>query len=135
MGFTTTQLPTEPDVIAPDGIAVRVLSDLRERGGLAHFELAPGATSSAVCHKTVGEIWYFLTGRGQMWRKQEAREEIVDVHPGVAVTIPLGTHFQVRALGQEPLVALGVTMPPWPGPDEAFQVDGFWSATVGDSTR
>ena len=133
MVFTTTHLSSEPNHIAPDGIAIRIFPGLPQ-GGIAHFELAPGATSSAVSHKTVGEIWYFLTGRGQMWRKLADREEIVDVYPEVAVTIPVGTHFQVRSQGHEPLVALGVTMPPWPGPDEAFQVSGPWKPTVGDSS-
>lgn len=134
MEFTTTHLSSEPDHIAPDGMAIRIFPGPPEKGGIAHFELAPGAISSAVTHKTVGEIWYFLTGRGHMWRRQGAREEVVDVYPGVAVTIPVGTHFQVRALGHEPLAALGVTMPPWPGPHEAIQVDGPWNPTVGDST-
>ena len=66
---------------------------------MAHFELQPGQTSKAVAHRTVEEIWFFLAGRGQMWRRQNDREEIVAVEPGVCLTIPLGTHFQFRALG------------------------------------
>jgi len=134
MEFSTTHLTSEPNHIAPDGIAIRVFPGLPQ-GGIAHFELAPGATSSAVSHKTVGEIWYFLAGRGQMWRRQGSREETVDVFPGVAVTIPQGTHFQVRSFGHEPLAALGVTMPPWPGPEEAIAEKGPWSPTVGHSTH
>ena len=133
MVFTTKHLSSKPNHIAPDGIAIRKFPDLPQ-GGIAHFELAPGATSSAVCHKTVGEIWYFLTGRGQIWRKLADYEEIVDVYSGVAVTIPVGTYFQVRSFGHEPLSALSVTMPPWPGSDEAFQVNGPWKATVGRSS-
>ena len=66
-----------------------------------------------------------------MWRADEAREEVVEVEPGVCLTIPLGTHFQFRALGEEPLAAIGVTMPPWPGEDEAVNVDGRWAPTAG----
>src|SRR5689334_5029784 len=73
--FTTTHLKSEPDYVAPDGISVRLLPKLVQ-GGIAHFELRPGATSSAVSHRTVGEIWYFITGRGQMWRKQGSHEEV-----------------------------------------------------------
>ena len=51
----------------------------------------------AVAHRTVEEIWFFLAGRGQMWRRQDDHEEIVTVEPGVCLTIPLGTHFQFRA--------------------------------------
>jgi mannose-6-phosphate isomerase-like protein (cupin superfamily) len=99
---------------------------------MAHFELAPNQVATAVTHRTVEEIWYFLSGRGQMWRKQGERDEIVDVYPGVSLTIPLGTHFQFRNLGHESLAAVGVTMPPWPGDGEAIPVEGRWTPTVGD---
>jgi mannose-6-phosphate isomerase-like protein (cupin superfamily) len=123
--FDSKRLPEEPDAIAPDGSAVRVLLGV-ERGGLAHFQLAPGQTSRAVAHKTVDEIWYFVQGHGEMWLKTGEREEVVVVDPGLCVTIPVGTHFQFRALGMEPLAAVGVTMPPWPGASEAYHVEGPW---------
>ena len=119
--FSTKRLPTPPDAIAPDGSDVRVLLALGG-GGLAHFELAPGETSVAVAHRTVEEIWYILSGRGEMWRKLNNHEEVVPVDPGVCITIPVGTHFQFRSFGYEPLAALGVTMPPWPGKGESYEV-------------
>ena len=97
---------------------------------MAHFELPPGHTSSAVTHRTVEEIWYFLSGRGEMWLKQEGREEIVPLESGVCLTIPLGTHFQFRSLGDQALAAVSITMPPWPGDGEAFVVPGTWEPTV-----
>lgn len=97
---------------------------------MAHFELGPGETSTAVTHRTVEEIWLFLSGRGEMWRRQQEYEEIVSVEPGVCITIPLGTHFQFRSFGYEPLGAVGVTMPPWPGEHEATEVPGKWQPTV-----
>ena len=112
-------------MVAPDGSDVRVLLGLAG-GGMAHFALAPGLTSAAVTHRTVEEIWFFLSGRGEMWRRQGEREEIVEVERGVCLTIPLGTHFQFRSLGDEPLEAVAVTMPPWPGEDEAVIVAGPW---------
>jgi mannose-6-phosphate isomerase-like protein (cupin superfamily) len=127
--FTTKRLPVDRDVIAPDGFEVRILLGLAG-GGMAHFQLAPGETSIAVTHRTVEEIWFFLGGQGEMWRKQDDREEVVSVSAGVCITIPLGTHFQVRSLGQQPLMALGVTMPPWPGEGEAYPVEGKWVPTV-----
>jgi mannose-6-phosphate isomerase-like protein (cupin superfamily) len=127
--FATKALPTQCDAIAPDGSDVRLLLGL-ERGGMAHFQLPPGQTATAVTHRTVEEIWYFLSGRGQMWRQQNGRSEIVNVYPGVALTIPLGTHFQFRSSGNEPLTAIGVTMPPWPGDGEAIIVTGPWQPTV-----
>jgi mannose-6-phosphate isomerase-like protein (cupin superfamily) len=123
--FGTRVLPARHDVIAPDGSRVRILLSV-ERGSAAHFELPPGATSIAVTHRRVDEIWYFLSGRGEMWRKSQAQEEIVKVEPNVCVTIPVGTHFQFRSLGDEPLAAFGVTMPPWPAEGDAVPVAGKW---------
>lgn len=111
--FATKLLPREKDDVAPDGSDVRVLLGLAG-GGMAHFELAPGKTSGAVTHRTIGEIWFFLSGSGEMWLKQGDREEVVSVEQDVCLTIPPGMHFQFRSFGDEPLSAIGVTMPPWP---------------------
>jgi mannose-6-phosphate isomerase-like protein (cupin superfamily) len=127
--FETRTLGSESDVIAPDGSEVRILLQV-ERGGMAHFTLAPRQVSKAVAHRTIEEIWYFVAGRGRMWRRQGERSEIVEVSAGTAITIPTGTHFQFRADGDEPLAAIGVTMPPWPGADEAYDVEGVWKPTV-----
>ena len=127
--FSTARLPVSPSDVAPDGTDVRTLLQV-SGGSFAHFELGPGKISNAVTHRTVEEIWYFQGGRGEMWRKQGDREEIVPVEAGVCVTIPLGTRFQFRSYGYEPLVVVVVTLPPWPGGDEAYQVDGKWKPTV-----
>src|SRR5579875_2840493 len=127
MDFETRRIGAAADAIAPDGSEVRVLGQLA-RGGLAVFTLAPGAVSRAVAHRTIEEVWYFLAGRGRMWRKLGAREEVVDVAAGVSVSIPTGTRFQFRCDGAEPLVAVGATMPPWPGEHEAYPVEGIWAA-------
>jgi len=126
--FETKRLPLTPDVVAPDGSDVRVLART-ERGSMAHFELAPGRASAAIRHRTVDEIWFVLSGRGEIWRKQGGREDIVALEPGVSVTIPVGTHFQFRASGDTALEAVGVTMPPWPGEAEAVPVPGKWKAS------
>ena len=128
--FSTKHLPRESDVAAPDGSDVRILLQL-ESGGMAHFELAPGRTSIAVAHRTVEEIWYIISGQGEMWRKQGNREEIASLVSGVSLTIPRGTHFQFRAHNcSEPLRAVAITMPPWSGSDEAYSVQGKWKSTV-----
>jgi mannose-6-phosphate isomerase-like protein (cupin superfamily) len=127
--FKTVQLPSTPDVVAPDGSDVRLLPQLAG-GSMAHFTLAPGVTSRAVVHRTVEEIWFVLGGAGEMWRASGDRDEVVAMGPGVALTIPLGTRFQFRTTGREPLTAVAVTMPPWPGDDEAVAVDGRWPPTV-----
>jgi mannose-6-phosphate isomerase-like protein (cupin superfamily) len=125
--FGTRQLPEAPDAVAPDGSDVRVLLRLG-RGSMAHFELAPGRVSRAVAHRAVEELWYILDGRGQMWRRQGERQQTVPLRPGTCLSIPAGTHFQFRAAAGGPLSAVGVTMPPWPGDDEAYEVSGLWPA-------
>ncbi len=132
--FHTMRLPAHADAVAPDGSAVRVLLSV-SGGGLAHFELGAGETSIAVEHRTVEEVWYFLRGRGEMWRGSGEREEVVGVSRDVCVTIPLGTRFQFRAFGDEPLAAIGATIPPWPGEDEATPVMGPWEPTVSAPHR
>jgi mannose-6-phosphate isomerase-like protein (cupin superfamily) len=127
--FATARLPLDPQATAPDGTAVRPLPALAG-GSFAHFELPPGRTSKAVAHRTVEEIWYFLSGRGEIWRRQGAREEVTAVEPGLCITVPLGTAFQFRCLGEEPLAFVAVTMPPWPGAQEAYAVEGRWEPSV-----
>ena len=78
----------------------------------------------------VDELWYFVAGRGRMWRKDKDAESVVEVSPGMSLDIPVGTDFQFRSDGDEPLEAVGVTMPPWPGPQEAVFVDGAWPPTA-----
>jgi mannose-6-phosphate isomerase-like protein (cupin superfamily) len=125
----TTQLPDAPDAIAPDGSEVRLLLELAG-GSLAHFQLRPGQTAKAVRHRTVEELWFFVGGTGEMWRRApDGRETTVAVRAGVAIDIAVGTAFQFRATGDEPLQAVGTTMPPWPGEGEAVLVDGPWPST------
>ena len=123
--FATLALRESESVVAPDGANVRALLALRG-GSMARFELAAGEVSRAVAHRSVEEIWFVLSGRGEMWRKQGGREEIAVLEPGVCLTIPLGTHFQFRAADAQSLVAVAVTLPPWPGEAEAISVSGPW---------
>jgi mannose-6-phosphate isomerase-like protein (cupin superfamily) len=129
--FETKRLPGARDAVAPDGSDVRMLLGL-SAGGLAHFELGAGETSIPVAHRTVEEIWYFIAGRGEMWRRLGDHEEVVEVEAGICITIPPGTHFQIRSFEGQPLAALGVTMPPWPGEGEAYRVRGNadWRTTI-----
>jgi mannose-6-phosphate isomerase-like protein (cupin superfamily) len=127
--FATKRISSTPDAIAPDGSEVRVLCQL-PRGGLAVFSLPPNSVSKAVAHRTVEEVWYVTSGCGRMWRKLGDDEEIIELGPGVSLTIPTGTYFQFRCDGPEPLDAIGATMPPWPGEGEAYGVEGAWEATV-----
>jgi mannose-6-phosphate isomerase-like protein (cupin superfamily) len=122
-------LPTAPDAVAPDGSEVRLLL-ASDRASAAHFRLAAGATSVAVRHRTVDEIWYVVEGDGEMWLADGDTVQTVVLRPGVCVSIPCGAQFQFRAAGPKPLAAFGVTMPPWPGGGEAVASRGPWTATV-----
>jgi mannose-6-phosphate isomerase-like protein (cupin superfamily) len=128
--FATTTLPSAVDAIAPDGSEVRTLA-AAARGGLAHVTLAGAATSIAIRHRTVEELWFSLSGRGRMWRRDDVgAESIVEVARGDSVSISCGTHFPFRTTGDDALVALGCTMPPWPGDGEgSASPDGPWEPT------
>lgn len=133
--FATTTLPAACDAFAPDGSEVRILL-ATPQASTAHFQLPGGSVSRAVMHTTIVEIWYFLTGTGELWRKDADGEEAsVPVGTGVCITIPARTRFQFRAFGVEPLTAFGVTMPPWPGTGdgEVQFVDGPWTPLLGSS--
>src|SRR5260370_30290663 len=115
--FDTKRIGTGPDAIAPDGSEVRVLCAL-SRGAMATFTLMPGAVSKAVAHRTIEEVWYFIRGRGRLWRKSGDAEEVTEIGAGLSIAIPIGVQFQFRCDGAEPLEAVAATMPPWPGDGE-----------------
>ena len=127
--FGTKRAAVTADAVAPDGSEVRILC-AGARGSMALFTLAPGMVSRAVAHRSVEEIWYFTRGSGRMWRRDATREEIVEIGPGLSIAIPPVTSFQFRCDGDEAIEAVGVTMPPWPGIDEAYSVEGIWPAAV-----
>ncbi len=124
--FETLRIEDARREPAPDGSRVQVL--LRLAGGsMARFTLPPGAVSAAVEHPELEEIWYVLSGHGQMWRAHAAREEVVELRPHTCLTIPARTRFQFRAApGNEELVAIAVTMPPWTNAAQAVPTAGPW---------
>jgi mannose-6-phosphate isomerase-like protein (cupin superfamily) len=131
--FETKTLGEGADATAPDGTSVRLLLSLAG-GSMAHFELPGGAISHAVAHRTVEEIWFVTSGRGRIWRLQASVESIEPLAPGTSLTIPLGTAFQFRAEAEAPLAFVAITMPPWPGMNEAQPVAGPWAPTVAAGT-
>lgn len=117
-GWTTRTLGVDQDYRAPDGSGIRLLATL-PRAGLCLCELPVGAASGSVRHKTVDELWYVISGIGEITRSSGAEEETIALAPGTSITIPQGVAFQFRSLGGSPLQILIVTAPQWPGPDEA----------------
>ena len=124
--FDKKTLSDKYDYLAPDGSEIRLLLDMKG-GGLCHCTLPPSGISTAKHHKSVEEIWYFIGGKGRVWRKQGDKEKVVNVEPGVCVTIPPNTHFQFRNDGDVNLTFVIVTMPPWPGKEEAVDSPNYWS--------
>ena len=132
--FETSTLKPDADYLAPDGSEIRLLPTMKG-GGLCHCTLPAGKTSSPVVHRHVEEIWYILKGEGEVWRKYAQTpeaEETVRVSAGMSLTIPPRTSFQFRNTGAAPLCVLIVTMPPWPGPQEAEGTVGAWPTAVKD---
>lgn len=125
MMLTSRVLGAAADATAPDGSEVRLLVTAA-RGSMAHFTLGPGQVSRAVAHRSVEEVWFFIHGLGRMWRSLGDDESILEVKAGLSINIPPGTSFQFRCDSAGPLQAVGVTMPPWPGMDEAYEVKGLW---------
>ena len=128
--MTDRMISKDPDAIAPDGSEVRILAQT-QRGSMAQFTLPAGQISLAVAHKTVEEVWFFVSGQGQLWRRVDEMEAVTPIRPGLSISIAVGTEFQFRNDGTEPLVAIGTTMPPWPGTDEAYVVEGKWPPSLG----
>lgn len=126
--YETIREVDAPLVTAPDGSAVRPLLQAAA-ASMATFALAAGQVAAPVRHRSVTELWYVTAGRGVLWRSLDGAEATVALEPGVAVSLPLGTHFQFRAAPDEAVHILGVTLPPWPGPDEAIPVAGPWTPT------
>jgi mannose-6-phosphate isomerase-like protein (cupin superfamily) len=117
-------------VVAPDGCTVLPLVAV-DTGSMVHCTLEMGKTSQAVRHREVREIWYFIRGAGEVWRRDPLGNERVDeCRPGLCITIPEGVSFQFRNVGDERLEFLCVTMPPWPGEHVATVVAGKWQPSV-----
>jgi mannose-6-phosphate isomerase-like protein (cupin superfamily) len=123
--WDTQEIGTAAQVTAPDGSAVRVLC-AAACGSMIAFSLQPGAVSQAVSHRTVEELWFVVAGTGRLWRAHGDAHEVVELAPGLSLTIPAGTEFQFRNDGEAPLQIVAVTMPPWPGEGEAFAAKGIW---------
>ncbi len=125
----TRPFPETPDARSPAGAEIRYLME-GPTGNMIHSTVPPGQVNRATVHATVSEFWYVLSGRGEIWRRDESGEEVTVLEPGVSVDIPVGTSFQYCCTGTEPLRFLCVTMPPWPGETEATVIEGPWVPTV-----
>ena len=126
-------------IIAPDGSEVRLLLTDEHgatRCSVVEVSIGPGAASRPVRHRTVEEAWYVVEGEGEVWRCPPdcsvEKASPARVSAGDALVIPTGWAFQFRALPEAGLRFICVTMPPWPGMDEAVEVveGGPWPPTL-----
>lgn len=128
----TRPFPDVPDARSPAGAEIRYLME-GDTGNMIHSSVPPGQVNRATVHATVSEFWHILSGQGQIWRRDENGEGTTFLEPGVTIDIPVGTEFQYRCTGAEPLRFICVSMPPWPGDHEATLVKGPWIPTVPTS--
>ena len=98
----TRAFPVTPDARSPAGAEIRYLME-GETGNMIHSTVAPGQVNWATVHATVSEFLYVLSGEGQIWRRDGAVEEITVLETGVSIDIPVGTAFQYRCTGIDPL--------------------------------
>lgn len=125
----TRSFPVRPDARSPAGAEIRYLME-GATGNMIHSTVPPGQVNRATVHATVSEFWYVLSGKGEIWRRERGAEEVAALERGVSIDIPVGTAFQYRCSGPEPLRFLCITMPPWPGDQEAELIRGPWEPTA-----
>jgi mannose-6-phosphate isomerase-like protein (cupin superfamily) len=126
----TIFLPEQYDYLALDNTEIRLLLEQAHHGGIAHGTMLPNSISEAITHKTVFETWFILSGTGKMWRKFGEQQRLDKLEPNTIIDMPLGVEYQF-ASDDEPLVFLIVTMPPWPGADEAVLLtDQNWQSRL-----
>ena len=121
-----TALSSVPEGKSPAGADIRFIMD-GPGGNMIHSTVAPGQINRATVRATVSEFWHVLAGEGEIWRKDGSGERIISLVAGVSIDIPVGTAFQYRNVGATPLRFICVSMPPWPGDDEASFVIGVWT--------
>jgi len=121
-----TKSASKPDTVAPDGSEIRFLIDQTSGingASMVEVSLGRGEITRPVIHQSVEEIWYILEGAGQVWRcPPEEDPQTIEpwyVEKGNALSIPTHWSFQFRSIGQVPLKFLCITLPPWPGNNEA----------------
>lgn len=124
-----TQLPATPDAKSPAGADIRFIMD-GTTGNMIHSTVPSGQINRATVHETISEFWYILEGKGEIWRKDGLEERVTSLVAGVSIDIPVGTSFQYRNVGTKPLKFICISMPPWPGDDEASHLDGTWEPTI-----
>jgi mannose-6-phosphate isomerase-like protein (cupin superfamily) len=102
----------EPFVTA-DGSTIRELCGIPTGGtelqSLAEATLAPGQATTPHYHRESEEIYFILSGEGEM----EIEGGRAAVSPGDAIPIPRGSRHRIRNVGDGPLRFLCACAPPY----------------------
>lgn len=123
-----TTLPKTADAKSPAGADIRFIMD-GTTGNMIHASVPSHQINRATIHSTVSEFWYVLEGHGEIWRSDGTSEKVTELLAGTSIDIPVGTAFQYRNVGESDLKFICISMPPWPGDDEASAVEGKWEPT------
>lgn len=125
----TTPLPEKPDAKSPAGADIRFVMD-GTTGNMIHSTVPAHQTNRATVHATVSEFWFVLEGQGEIWRDNGHESSVAGLIAGTSIDIPVGTKFQYRNISDSDLKFICITMPPWPGDDEASAVNGIWKPSI-----
>ena len=109
-----------------DSEHVMLTYDARDRD---HWLAADEIYDAVYTRSTIEGDGSFDSAR-QIWRRDGTGVETTVLGRGVSIDIPVGTAFQYRCTGVDPLQFLCITMPRWPGDKEATVIEGPWKPTA-----
>jgi len=109
-----------PEFIAGDSTILRELlhpekQEVNLRYSLAHAILPIGETSQ-LHSLTTSEVYYILSGKGEMYIDDEVQE----ITSGDAVYIPPNAKQSLKNIGDEPIVFICIVDPAWRKEDETI---------------
>lgn len=112
--------------LSDDGSVIRALPGVGQVESV-HCTLPKGGVIQASRHKTVSQIWYVLSGTGELWLEPPSHKgQVTPLAAGTAVTVPLGYSFQFRNTGSADLEIFIVNTTPWSGAGELIPVANHW---------
>ena len=125
----TRPFPETPGARSPAGAEIRYLME-GATGNMIHSTVPPGQVNHATVHATVSEFWHVLSGRGEIWRRDESGEEVTVLTPGVSIDISSRYCLPVP-LHRCGSAAVSVHHDAaWPGNAEATHIEGPWVPTA-----
>jgi len=109
--------------ITKDGSSIREImaprNSMIEKQSLAEAVVPVGCVTHEHYHATSEEIYYILSGSGEMW----VAGETFQVRGGDAVALLPGTRHKIRNIGDDKLVFLCICVPPYEHHDTVITED------------